>query len=176
MIDVFTYILGDFDTVQGTLKTELPTSAIYNAEGKLVNAAYKRSAPDHILVQGVLASGAVASLVQRKPQDPLDGLGLRWLITGTEGEIEITSPEQHYSVGPPGRKLRLKIGKGETQDIDFSAPQGIFDPSWDFNSHNVALQYDAFANGDTSRYATFESALKTRRLMDDIVQKADFKS
>ena len=175
VIDVFTYIHGDFDTVQATLKTQFPTAAIYNAEGKLVNDSYKRTAPDHILVQGSLASGAVGSLILRKAQDPVDGLGLRWLITGTRGEIEITCPEQHYSVGPPGRTLRLKIGKGETQDIDFSGPAGVFDPKWDYNSHNVALQYDAFAEGDTDRYATFESALKTRHLMDEIVEKSAFK-
>ncbi|KAH8895563.1 putative oxidoreductase [Thozetella sp. PMI_491] len=176
MIDTFTNTLGDFDSVQAVLKTQFSDVTVYNTKGEVVNPAYKKTTPDHVLVQGILTNGAVGSVVMRKPQEAADGLGVYWLITGTEGEIEVTVPEgPPMCTAPPGRKLRVKIGKNEAREIDFQDTENIVNLEWNHNAHNVARLYDAFANGDTTRYATFESALKTRRLMDEIVKKANFK-
>ena len=62
-----------------------------------------KDAPDEIFVQGKLNSGAVVSANFRRIPFGLrtvDNNGLRWVITGTEGEIELTTPEfsKSYSI------------------------------------------------------------------------------
>jgi len=54
-------------------------------------------------VQGELNSGAVVSVNFRRIPFGLktvDHTGLRWVITGTEGEVELTTPEfsKSYSI------------------------------------------------------------------------------
>ena len=61
----------------------------------LFSCKHPKTAPDHILVQGELANGALASISFRKARKPVDALGLRWLITGTKGELEVTFPEEY---------------------------------------------------------------------------------
>jgi hypothetical protein len=52
-----------------------------------------KTTSDTAFLQGKLASGAVASINFRHAfGDAVDNVRLRWLITGTEGEIEVTDP------------------------------------------------------------------------------------
>jgi predicted dehydrogenase len=176
VLDTFTHTLGDFETIQSTLKTQHPVVPIFSMEKQtIVDPAYNKTAPDHMLVQGVLTSGAVAAISFRKAKKPVDDLSIRWLITGTEGEIEVTVPEGHFQMGPDGSTLRLRVGKeGEVQDVSFkeaAVPEHI--QKAPVVGRNTARVYEAFGQ-DQEKYADFESALKTHKLLDQIARDAKY--
>ena len=165
--------MGDFDDLQGILKTNNKTVAIVNSKGEVVNPTYPKTSPEHILVQGTLSSGAVASIAYRKPVSAVDSIGIRWLITGTKGEIEVTTKETQWQMADPSMKLRVKLGEGETREVDYKEDDADARfSSLDVVALNTARSYAAFAKGDETRYATFESALKTHRLLDRIAKSA----
>ncbi|KAF9761117.1 hypothetical protein IL306_003950 [Fusarium sp. DS 682] len=175
-LDTFIHTLGDFETVQSTLKTQHPIVPIFSMEKQtIVDPAYKKTAPDHMLVQGVLTSGAVAAISFRKAKKPVDDLSIRWLITGTEGEIEVTVPEGHFQMGPDGSTLRMRVGKeGEVEDVSFkdaTVPEHV--QKAPPVGRNTARVYEAFGN-DQTKYADFESALKTHKLLDQIARDAKY--
>ncbi|GAD97179.1 oxidoreductase, putative [Paecilomyces variotii No. 5] len=170
-LDSFTQVVGDFKDVQSILQTRYPTIPIFNGEGKVVNPSHPKSAPDHIFVQGTLENGAGASISFRSVPAAVDGVGFRWLISGTKGEIEITMPESHWQMGNPGATLKLRVGKDSAaQDVDFSTLQDPSISKIPFPGPNTASLYEAFAKGDRESYATFESSLKLHKLLDRIVQ------
>ncbi len=151
---------------------------IVNSNGEFVGPGHRKTSPEQILVQGILKSGAVVSLAFRKPKVSIDGVGFRWLITGTEGEIEAIAPEYHFQMEHPDRKLRIRTSSAEkAEEVHFreDSTSDVTDASETrVKVLNTANIYNAFVNGDESRYATFESALKTHRLLDEIVRKANF--
>ncbi len=143
--------------------------------GQIVDTSYPRTSPDHIFIQGQLQDGAVGSINFRKASKAIDGLGLRWIISGSEGEIEVTIPESHLQMNAEGRTLRLRSGKkDETKIIDFEDPseaehvKKIKGPG-----ANSARAYEAIAEG-SGRYATFDSALETHKLLDIIARDSKF--
>ncbi|KAI1122443.1 oxidoreductase [Nemania abortiva] len=174
-LDSFVHVLGDFTEVQAILKTAIDKVAIYSAKGELVNPAYPKSGADQILVQGILESGAVASIAVRGPRADVDDVSFRWVISGTEGQIEVIIPHNNWQFSEPKRTLKLRIGKNEVQTVDFLSGDE-FDGKLPQLSTNVARQYLAFAKGDTERVVTFESALKTKRLLDRIIKAAGWES
>ncbi|KAI0905368.1 oxidoreductase [Ustulina deusta] len=174
-LDSFTHVLGDFAEVQAILKSTVSSMKILDSKGVVVNPAYPKTSPDQAVVQGVLESGAVASISLRKPRAEIDGVSFRWIISGTEGEVEIIIPQSHWQFGGSKRTLRLKIGDKETHDVDFLAGDE-FESKVPAISANVARQYRAFARGNLETVATFESSLKTHRLLDRIIRAAGWES
>ncbi|KAI0404388.1 oxidoreductase [Xylaria palmicola] len=174
-LDSFIHVLGDFTEVQAILKSTFSSVPILNEEGVLVNPGYPKTSPDQVLVQGVLEGDAVASIALRNPKGDVDGLSFRWIISGTEGEIEVTIPQSLWEYAPPERALKLRIGKNEVQDVDFLSGDK-FEGTMPSTATNVARQYRAFAKGDTESVATFESALKTHHLLDRIIRAAGWES
>ncbi len=168
-------MLGDFAEVQAILKSTVSSMKILDPKGVVVNPAYPKTSPDQAVVQGVLESGAVASISLRKPRAEIDGVSFRWIISGTEGEVEIIIPQSHWQFGGSKRTLRLKIGDKETHDVDFLAGDE-FESKVPAISANVARQYRAFARGNLETVATFESSLKTHRLLDRIIRAAGWES
>jgi hypothetical protein len=59
-------------------------------DGNVVEKAHPKTTPDQIFIQGTLESGAVVSINYRDVPSgkTVHELGIRWIITGTEGEIE----------------------------------------------------------------------------------------
>lgn len=134
-----------------------------------------RTVPDHVLVQGTLKSGAPASIVYRPSQASINDVGLRWIICGTEGEIEVTMADAHWQMNSPGRTLRIRRGREAAEDVGFDTSRA---EDWTAKvphiGGNTALILDAFAKGDRARFADFESSLETHRLLEQILQKAKF--
>ncbi|KAI0478078.1 oxidoreductase [Xylaria cf. heliscus] len=180
-LDSFIHVLGDFTELQAILKNTVKEAAIFSSDGVLVNPAYPKTSADEILVQGILESEAVVSIHARKPKVEVDGVSFRWIISGTEGEIEVIIPRaqwlrSHWQFGEPERTLRLKIGDNEVQNVDYLA-NDEFEGKVPVMAANVARQYRAFAKGDTEEaIATFESALKTHRVLDRIIRAAGWES
>ncbi|KAI7968334.1 hypothetical protein EIK77_010504 [Talaromyces pinophilus] len=173
VFDSFTQVLGEFVEPQSILKAARRKIAIRGGDGEIKVPDHPKNTPDHILVQGVLKdSGAVASICSRDLMHTVDGIGLRWLITGTKGEIEVTTPEGQWQMSDPRRKLRLKIGNNEAVEVPFANHE---DKSHlERLSINVAGVYEAFLKDDQSHYATFDSALRTHVLLDEILKRSGF--
>ena len=169
-MDSFIQVNGSFVDVQSILKTAFPTATVLNLDGQVVQENYPKTAPDHVFVQGTLESGAVASLNFRVSINAVDETGFRWIITGTKGELEITAPQGGWQMGSPSSKLRLRIGDGAVEEVDFSALQDAQVAKIPIPGTNTAGVYNAFKNGQTDRYATFESSVELHKLLDKIVQ------
>lgn len=76
-----------------------------------------RTAPDEVLIQGQLEGGAAASVHFHAGSNTVDGDGriLRWVIAGTEGEIEAS---QTAGVFLRGLSVRVRVLKGGgVQDV-----------------------------------------------------------
>jgi predicted dehydrogenase len=118
-------------------------------------------------VQGVLENEAVASISLRKAKSASDDTNIRWIITGTEGEIEyIIAESGQYQAGAQP-KLRVKYGKSAEAEevmavIDETPASKVSPPGT-----NTARLYEGFAKED-GQTVTFASALKTHHLLERI--------
>ncbi|CAH0042291.1 unnamed protein product [Clonostachys rhizophaga] len=175
-LDSFTHVLGGFESLQSSLKTEITEIKIPAEDGVNEHVASK-NVPDHVLVQGKLKSGAMASIAYRwaNLNEAVDDVGVRWIITGRDGEIEITTDQSHWQMNSPNWKLRLKLKGAPTQEIDFSSPEPDFIKHIPQIGKNTGRILEAYARGNQADYADFESALETHKLLDEIVQKSGFK-
>ncbi len=173
VLDSFTYLLGDFAEVQGLLKSEHANVPIIDpTNGQVVNPAYPKTVPDHIIVQGILENGAIASIALRTTSSPADAIGFRWYITGTEGEILVTTGEEAWTSSVSSRRsIKLTTSKGaKVEDIDFTPSETSRADTVAPPGTNTARQYESFARGD--EVVTFEAALKTHRLLERIAKSA----
>ncbi|KAK1847717.1 oxidoreductase family protein [Colletotrichum chrysophilum] len=173
-IDSFTHILGPFDTssISSMLKTDNDHVPIYIPDRTAIAIpSHPKTAPDHILVQGSLQSGALATVHFRTTQASIDDVGIRWIISGSKGEVEITSPSSSWQGYFPNRKIKVKVFGGETRDVDFAADLGAAAEVGQ-RAVNTALVLDAFAKGKMELYADFEAGLRNHKLLDVILKKS----
>ena len=94
VVDSFTHVLGGFSSFNSILKADEAEVNIVSPNGS--HYRVRKTAPNEIFLQGILQSGAVVSVNFRNVpfgNKTIDDKGVRWTITGTEGEIEITTPE-----------------------------------------------------------------------------------
>ena len=86
-IDALCFVLGNFSEVAATVATQIATATVTDT-GETIAV----TAPDHVLVNGVLKSGALASVHIRNV--PAQGLGFLFEVHGTDGVLVATSPIQ----------------------------------------------------------------------------------
>jgi predicted dehydrogenase len=79
-IDALCYVLGEFREVSGKVTTQMTTATNVDTGEEL-----RVTAPDQMLVSGILESGATASV--HISNVPAHGTGLHWEIHGTEGSL-----------------------------------------------------------------------------------------
>jgi predicted dehydrogenase len=160
------------------MKTEWDKINIVNTEGKVVRENYLKTAPDQLLLQGTLASGALASISYRMPSSSaLDDIGIRWLITGTKGQIEVVAPESQWQFDPPGIMLRVKIGDEETRVVDWKGEADRVEVESVrervFPGRNTARAWEAFAavrigEDMRERYPDFADGVLVHELLERI--------
>lgn len=175
-MDSFRYILGDFASLQSLLDTQYSTVKLVNfATGEVTDPARKRTAPDHMFLHGKLESGAIASIAFRKGTKTVDGKGLRWLISGTKGELEITIDGPNFQMDVAKKHLRLVQNlDGQTQYIDFSDPQELdYVKGIPPMERNTSRLFEKLVAAPTE-VANFEDALKLHQLLDKIAKTANF--
>lgn len=138
----------------------------------------KKNTPDHVLVQGRLKSGTVASIAYRwcYLQEAVGNVGIRWIISGTEGELEITADQGQWQMNSPDRKLKLKLRGKPEEDVDFSVADAEFVRNMGSFGQNSGRILNAFAHGDQAVYADFSSAVQTHKLLDEILKKSGHES
>lgn len=138
--------------------------------GELVDPAYPKTTPDHMFVQGVLDSGAIASINYSRPAQPI-GKMLRWIISGTEGDIEFTIDGGALQVGGGVREIRIKTAKDEEPRlVEVAASSPDYVEGVAFPGLNTAHLFEAFAQGKD--VPDFEDARRLHKLLDRIAKDA----
>lgn len=176
VLDAFIRVLGDFATTNTILINNHTTVPLVSmATGEVVNPSASKNTPDHIFINGKLESGAGASITVRKTTKPVDELGMRWLISGTKGEIEVTMPEDHFQMSSIGRKIRLRREKEDVEVFEFgSMEEPGYIKSASQSGKNTARLYEDIATGKDD-FADFEEATRLHRLLDRMIKESGYK-
>lgn len=172
-MDAFVQVLGDIPKPQAIFKTNTQTVKVVNDAGEVVDPALRQTAPDHIFVQGVTDKGVLSSLTFRSVKSgSSEGAGLRWVIEGTEGELVVTGLEMGLSM-QSDLSVRLSVGDEPARDVSLDDVRPARHRDLPPPAQNVAAMWEAFAAGDTTKYATFESAASSHRLLERVRASAE---
>ncbi|CEJ62740.1 hypothetical protein PMG11_11231 [Penicillium brasilianum] len=95
VLDALCFLLGEFESLSSTINCFFP-----NIETDHHKEPVKRDAPDSILVQGKLQSGAVASfsMILTPPGTPSS---FTWTIAGEKGALKLESSNINIQIIPP---------------------------------------------------------------------------
>ncbi|KAF7563649.1 hypothetical protein G7046_g434 [Stylonectria norvegica] len=168
----FIKVLGDFQSVQGIYKNQDKTVKTLDDSWATVDPAYKVTAPDTILLQGILESGAVASFsIRATSRSTVDDIGYRWLIAGTEGEIEFTSKSGIFQGGAVEPVLRIRKFGEDAKVVEINKDEAYVTGVQPVGV-NIARAYEAFAKGEEDGYETLEGAVKVHKLLDQLNEGA----
>lgn len=131
------------------------------------------SAPDQVLVSGILASGAPLSIHYRGGT-ARDGDGLFWEINGTEGDIRVSGLSGHTQMV----QLSLKGARGGEKAFRPLEVPTSYRSGWpeDVEPGNVARLYARMAQdlrGGTCTAPNFEDAVAVHRIIAAIEEAAE---
>jgi predicted dehydrogenase len=163
-----TEVLGDVAEVSAILATRRTTArAVDTGETLPV------SAPDQVLVSGVLASGAPLSIHYRGGT-ARDGDGFFWEINGTEGDIRISASSGHTQMV----QLSLEGARGNEKAFRPLQVPASDRTGWpqDVVPGNVARLYARMARDlreGTRTAPSFEDAVAVHRLIAAIERAAE---
>ncbi|OAQ96062.1 hypothetical protein LLEC1_03507 [Akanthomyces lecanii] len=167
-LDAFIGVLGGFKSVQSIFKTQVKTTNLVDNAGNVTKPNYSITAPDNFTVQGVLHSGATAAFSVRTCPLPADGVGFRWVITGTEGEVAFTAGPGVFQMNPADAKITLKKGVADSEEVDFGGKEGDYYANVGPMGGNTLRFYEAVAKRDAGAYSTIEQTLETEKLMREL--------
>ena len=167
-IDTVCMCLGEFREVSAVVRTLVPQWDETDT-GRTVET----TAPDTVLVNGTLESGAVVSA--RVCAVPWHSTGSRLEVHGREGTLVLTCPEIS-SIFP----VRIQGGRsGDSELTDLAIPSHhtwVPEDVPDGPPFNVAQMWRRFANGIRDGQAvepSFDTAVTRHRLLDAVQQASD---
>lgn len=161
-------VLGEVASVSSVVATRRTTAFALDT-----GVALPVTAPDQVLVSGILASGAPVSIHYRGGM-PRDGHGFLWEINGTEGDVRVSGPLGYPEMVP----LTLSVARGDEKvfhplEIPAASRSGFPE---DATSGNVARVYARMANDlrdGTTTAPTFDDAGALHRVIDAIERAAE---
>ncbi|WP_150267455.1 Gfo/Idh/MocA family protein [Paenibacillus tepidiphilus] len=166
VLDAIEFMVSPFAEVAGTLDTQYPEVQVLET-----GAAVTANAPDHVLISGRLAQGALVSAQFVNAGAP--GFTLR--IIGSEGELVIT-PQDQLMFQMDRLKLQLVRPTGDTEFLGTPADYDLkTQPTPPGPWHNVAHLYTLFAErleGSAAEVPDFNQAVRLHRLLDAIREAA----
>lgn len=168
VIDALRFIAGDFVRVRCLLTTQ--AKQWYETDTKRMVDV---TSPDNVLVNGVLASGAVASV--HVAAVPWAGPGLRMEFFGREGTLIATGSVSSQR----GEMLRVQGAQRNHKLQDLALPDRYTWVPPDFprgDPFNVGQMYALFAEAvrtGQNRLPTFATAVELHRFLDTIKQSSD---
>jgi predicted dehydrogenase len=161
-------VLGEVAEVSAVLSTRR-TTALASDTGERLPV----SAPDQVLVSGVLVSGAPLAIHYRGGL-PRDGSGLLWEINGTEGDIRVSGPSGHTQMV----QLSLEGARGDERAFRALKVPASYRSGWpeEVEPGNVARLYARLAQDirDGTRTApSFDDAVAVHRIIAAIERAAE---
>jgi len=168
MLAALTSVLGEVAEVSAVLAARRTTALVADTGETL-----PVSAPDQVLVSGVLVSGAPVSIHYRGGA-ARDEDGLFWEINGTEGDIRVLGPSGHTEMV----QLSLKGARnGEKAFRPLEVP-ALYRSGWpqDVVPGNVARLYARMARDlreGTLTAPSFDDAVAVHRVIAAIEKAAE---
>ena len=167
-IDVVCFCVSEFKEVSAHVTTQVPVWQT-SEPGKTVEV----TSPDNVVVNGLLANGAVASV--HVATVPWHGAGWRMEVYGREGTLVASTPLMvQYA------DIRLQGGKGEDEGLqELPVPERLRWVPKEVPSgqpYNVAQMYSRLAGAIREGKAAdpdFDLAVKRHRLLDAIERASD---
>ena len=163
-LDTLAFILGEFRELSAYSEVQEKSIRLKDSDREV-----EATSPDHVMVQGVLENGSLASVFVGS--SPGFVTGGRLEVYGTEGTLIATSPESlHRGVvtveyARKGESLNVMEIPSEYRWVPDEIPEGA--------PLNVAQLYRQFShaisNGETVS-PNFEDAAKRYRLLEAVVQ------
>lgn len=168
------YSLGEIDTAQSLLKTQIPEVKIIDGwDTKNYVETVTKNTPDQILLQATLKTGAVLSIhLQGGHPPPFDPKFL-WRIYGEKGDIEVSGDSSMLNVRTEGSKIRFHDREsGKVEDIVLDK-----DPLGDLPvpARNIGRIYEEYVSGDENFLVTFEEAFQRHVLIGKMLKHWDDK-
>ncbi|KII85247.1 hypothetical protein PLICRDRAFT_178983 [Plicaturopsis crispa FD-325 SS-3] len=153
-LDAVTFVLGEFTSLSATAVTRHPTITVVDS-GRTI----PQTTADHVAVQGILTSGALAS-VHFRGGGGFTGGGFAkkgsedffWEIEGERGVLVLKGPSGHIQMVEP-----VLYHNGEKVDV------GAYDPL-----APTRREYEEFAKGPGGEYVDFAHAVKRHAMIDAI--------
>ncbi|KAF7441309.1 transcription regulator gal80 [Pleurotus ostreatus] len=167
-LDTFTHVLGDFASVSATSTIAYPSATVVDSTSTSTPPATVRvTAPDHIALTGLLASGALVSMVYRAGYAPTPGrTTFLWEIDCERGSIRVEAPPP---TGPRSHLMNIcdmpVYVCGERVEFDGAGLVGNLAAGW------VGYAEEKRGEGQGG-YVTIGEAVKNRRLLDAIEESA----
>jgi predicted dehydrogenase len=167
-IDALRFVAGHFARVACLVTTQ--ARQWYETDTKQL---VEVTSPDNVLVNGQLASGAVASV--HTAAVPWAGSGFRMEIYGREGTLVATGNVSSQR----GETLRLQGARGNHALRDLEVPARFVYVPADFprgDPFNVGQMYALFAEAirtGQNRAPTFDTAVDLHRFIDTITQASE---
>ncbi|MCJ1405811.1 hypothetical protein MMC11_009041 [Xylographa trunciseda] len=177
LMDSVQFVVGDFTNIQSTLQLQRADVPIRDRVTKAIIETVKSNVPDLVIATGTLKGSRIAQegatlLIRfRRGQSFPDEPPLVWTINGERGEIRLLSPGgtalQSNAYTEP---VVLEVHDFETDTIQkVEWNWADWQKELPMAAKNVGGLYEAFADGDTSRYPTFEDALKRHEQLESIL-------
>lgn len=159
-------VLGEFASVSATLATRRTSVLVVDA-----GESRPMTAPDQVVVDGLLASGAPIGIHYRGGTNR--GTGLSWEINGTEGDIRISAAGGHAQMLP----LSIEGARGDDREMQPIAVPAALREGWpdDPVPGNVARIYRRMADDlddGTMTAPSFDDAVGLHRVIDAIERAA----
>jgi predicted dehydrogenase len=161
-------VLGEVVELSSVLATRRSTALAVDTGETL-----PMSAPDQVLVSGILSGGAPVSIHYRGGM-ARDGDGFFWEINGTEGDIRVSGPFGHTQFVP----LSLKGARGDETTFQPLEVPASYRTGWpeDMAPGNVARVYGRMAHDlreGTRTAPSFEDAVAVHRVIASIERAAE---
>ncbi|KAI7788569.1 oxidoreductase family protein [Diaporthe eres] len=175
--DPIQYVLGDVEDLHALLQIQNPKIKLLDRPGGNQVGEISTNAPDLVTVTASLPessfTGNDAKLVTSwrtraafpDPKQP----SWVWTITGEKGSLRLTNGGQYINMGEDASIELHDRMTGETKPVEWQWQEwqaGLPGPV-----KNIAALYEAFAEGDESKYATFEDALTRHEQLDSMLEK-----
>lgn len=169
--------VGDVTDIQSRLQLQRPDVKIRDPETGTIIRTVKSDVPDLIIVTGTLAAsptvqpGATLAITFRRGQPYPGDPPLVWTVHGEKGEIRL--------VAPGGTSLHANAySEPVTVDVHDFATGKVERVPWEWApwqeelpvvARSVAALYEAYADGDATKYPTFENALVRHEQLQSII-------
>ena len=163
-----TDVLGEVVQLSSVLATRRSTALAVDTGERL-----PMSAPDQVLVSGILSGGAPVSIHYRGGM-ARDGDGFFWEINGTAGDIRVSGPFGHTQFV----SLSLKGARGDEKTFQPLEVPASYRTGWpeDMAPGNVARIYGRMAHDQregTRTAPSFEDAVGVHRVIASIERAAE---
>ncbi|KAL3472710.1 hypothetical protein BJX99DRAFT_272744 [Aspergillus californicus] len=164
-LDTVQQVLGEFSSFQSLLSNQRPVVKFIKADGSVVKENAEKTAPDHVMIQGTLESGAVLSAMIRGGAPFKGSPGLEWRIYGEKGEIKLEGPTAFIEIVGT---TSIQLHDFDTDEVvEIELKNGTFAEMGTMN-RNLAHVYEAIAAGGKTLLCDFEDAVKRHQFIGEV--------